>query len=242
MGNHEQECYRGVDRPPVVGGPLIERAKQKGQYFVDALQVAERKRQGADPQAIPNYFMPHRYYCQLIFTYEGIREKPVAIILHLDSSSLPADKEQQTWLGQLNEYLQTHYPDCLHRLIMMHHSVDFTVGKRGLKKDERAKQSLGRNPKYPAGEDSYPGNHHQQVGRALRTCGLTLPQWTVFAAHEHTFSVLETGYLDDEPALQIVVGTGGGRDNKQDYKTLAPGLRHTETGFGYAEDRALFCL
>lgn len=248
LGNHEEECHGGLG---IQGGPSIDEAKRKGDDFVRAHTKAEfdrRAKQHALPDtAAGKYFMPNRYYCQLVFPEGAADEaRPSAIIIHLDSSSLPGDAGQIAWLKQLNLYLDAKYPAdpespiAINRLVMLHHSVDFTVGKRGQTKDERKPQSLGRAPKYPPGEGSYAGNHHQQMGRTLRQkAEMTLSGWTTTGAHEHTFSVLEAcrikdpGFRATQPGLQLVVGTGGSADNKQQFKTLAPGVRHTETGYGF---------
>src|SRR3990167_6753740 len=233
-GNHEA----GFHGFSLLRKPTLERGRAKIRAFVDALQ-------GSKTDELPDnrFFMPNSYYAQIIQK----NGQPVAVILYIDSSLLPIDEPQQQWLEDFRIWLKASIYKDLPVFLMRHHSLDFTVGPRGLKSSEASKYAIPKARKK--------GNQHQQVARILRGKGYVFQShdqdepvsadYVVIVieinCHEHFLAILVTLFRHKvvQRAPTWVIGTGGATSNKDDLSVLAPGLCRTSTqeeyGFGMFE-------
>ncbi|OGT29731.1 MAG: hypothetical protein A3E87_08775 [Gammaproteobacteria bacterium RIFCSPHIGHO2_12_FULL_35_23] len=233
-GNHEA----GFHGFSLLRKPTLERGRAKIRAFVDALQ-------GSKTDELPDnrFFMPNSYYAQIIQK----NGQPVAVILYIDSSLLPIDEPQQQWLEDFRIWLKASIYKDLPVFLMSHHSLDFTVGPRGLKSSEASKYAIPKARKK--------GNQHQQVARILRGKGYVFQShdqdepvsadYVVIVieinCHEHFLAILVTLFRHKvvQRAPTWVIGTGGATSNKDDLSVLAPGLCRTSTqeeyGFGMFE-------
>ena len=220
IGNHEVGCHNS--------GPIdINEALNKAEACKKTTQRSYSDLSGgrlSDGQA--KFSMPNCYYLEEVYYVNQSGEsKPLALILHLDSSLLPGDEQQQNWLKTISAKLNSdHYKRFPQRVLAQHHTVFFSPDKRGRKKQE--------HPKYPHNK-AYTGNHHRVVGCVLQECGIQLDQWILCAAHQHNTTISENYGSSNLPIIQAVFGGGGSPDNKKDYKTMIPGLQYTYSGYGY---------
>lgn len=218
IGNHEVLCQGR-------GPKDFNEAKHKA----DAIQRTTQQEDSTiieDGHAIKKFRMPARYYLEKVY---GPDNNPLALLLHIDSSLLPGDTEQQWWLKGIANKIQANQDnlgDFPQKVLLSHHSVFFSPDKRG--------QVIKEKPKYPH-DQLASGNHHRVLGRVLADCGLSLKEWILLGAHIHTTAVIESYNQQNSliPKLQAMFGGGGSAANKKDYLTMVPGLTYTNSGYGY---------
>lgn len=237
IGNHEEHCFGS-------GPGTLNHALNKSKAYCDAIYNTRAPIKDKLQDNLNRFNLPDCYYLEKIYDAQG---EPRALIVHIDSSTLPSDPNQKNWLrnilAQINEG-NNDLAQFSHKIVASHHSIDMSPDKRG--------QVVSENPhKYPQQDKThFTGNHHRVLGFLLRDLGMNASEWFVWASHAHTASVIESyrkGSADGaqvssqtefitphQPAkLQLIPGAGGSEDNRK-FATMLPGLVFAAREQGFA--------
>ena len=128
---------------------------------------------------------------------------PYLKIIVIDSTTLPFDQAQQEWLKQIAEESK-----AKNTLLVSHHAIGETLGKRNLTRSER---HLYGSYTTTAGKKIV-GNHHKVLAQVFQDLGLMehLKTWTSAVAHDHFLA-----YVDQHPQYGNVIFSGGGSPNER---------------------------
>ncbi|KTC93660.1 MULTISPECIES: hypothetical protein [Legionella] len=126
------------------------------------------------------------------------KETPFLEIIVIDSTTLHFDKAQQNWLQwvALNSKAKN-------TLLISHHAIGETLGKRNLTTNENHLYGPYLRP----GGSPFIGNHHQVLEQVFYDLDIMgkLRQWTSAVAHDHFLA-----YVDKHPKYGNVIYSGGG--------------------------------
>lgn len=221
-GNHELACKGS--------GIGFAEAIKKGEDCVAAVQQFQ---QGAWLET--QFLMPNRYYGEIIFDADN---NLLATIAYIDSSLLPADREQQKWLQAFFNQIKTLDPNHQAKwLLASHHTFSVSVDDRGLKKSEGKKYSRSKITEDEIPFDQLPdeaarkihGNQHQILANIMTEIGFPLTEIdATLQAHRHGNDVIIGG----KPFAQFVLGGGGSWSNLNNLHVAPPGLRYSSNHFG----------
>ena len=139
----------------------------------------------------------HPYYRILCKKY-GV-DKPFLQIVVIDSTTLHFDQTQQKWLQWVVKHTEVK-----NNLLISHHAIGPTIGKRHLKRDESALYGS-----YFSGDNQFIGNQHRVLEQVCVDLDILpeIQQWIKAVAHDDIL-----GYVE-HPTSGNTIYTGGASSN-----------------------------
>lgn len=130
-------------------------------------------------------------------------ETPFLEIIVIDSTTLHFDEAQQKWLQWIAQNSK-----AKNTLLVSHHAIGETLGKRNLTTNENHLYGPYQRPD----RSSFIGNHHQVLEKVFSDLGIMekLKHWTSAVAHDHFLA-----YVDKHPKYGNVIYSGGGSTHER---------------------------
>lgn len=193
LGNHESGA---------ITDNLIDDAAQGDQSLL-------LKRRDHAAAIINHHVICHPYYHLSVQKYG--EKTPYLDILIIDSTTLHFDIAQQTWLKNTVSQLEGR-----NIMLVSHHAIGETLGKRNLKSSERHLYG----PYKPEGKAEFIGNQHQVLAEVFRNLGLLeqLKNWTSLVAHDHFLAAMNHPIYG-----QVIISGGGSTEGRTESIYTLPG-------------------